>query len=413
MPNVLTVMNRPVHAPGTTGTPHGWRVARCEAWRYRIPLRRPFGGARGALSVREGLVVRLTSGAGATGIGEGVAHPFASAAALGEAWEELCAWQQALSGGDDVPVQCVEGRHLPGSGGSESWWGLRSPLVRAAVETAARDLQARERGLPLAATLAAAPRASVPVNATVGTGDPAAVVAAVAARVAQGFGCVKLKLDPERFERHVETLRLVRQAVGSGPRLRLDANAAWTVDAAIAALRRIAEFDIEYVEQPVASIAGLARVRRAAGVRIAADESVVSAAAVRALAAARAVDVVVVKPALCGIAEALRIADEADRLGLEVVVTSLLESSVGVLAALHVAAAVPGPLGACGLATAELLSGDLVQSVVPVDRGAMHLPDGPGLGVELDPVAVKRWAVGASEVRTPATNEPPDRGGAE
>jgi o-succinylbenzoate synthase len=411
MVGISTTLDRGAHASNGTAPSRDALPLRCAAWRYRIPLRRPLEGALGVLAVREGLVVRLTSVSGVSGIGEGVAHPFAPAACLAEAWQELCAWSRALGRGDDTARGWLDRSYWCASSNTESRPGFRSPLLRVALETAGRDLEACERGLTLAATLAAVPRESVMVNATVGAGEPEAVAAEVAARVAEGFACVKLKVDPERLEREVQTLRLVRQVVGSGPRLRVDANAACSAEAAIALARRITEFDVEYVEQPVASIADLARVRRATDVRIAADESVESAEAVRALAAAEAADVVVVKPALYGIAEALRIADEARRHGLEVVVTSALDTSVGIVAALHVAAAVPNAPGACGLATAGLLGGDLVQTV-PVDHGWMQLPRAPGLGVKLDPCALDRWTVDVLEVEPAAKASTFTHGGA-
>ncbi len=410
MVDIPTAVNGGAHALETREPSHAGHPHRCEAWRYRIPLRRPFGGALGTVDVREGLVVRLTGASGATGIGEGVAHPFAPAAVLAEAWQELVTWSRVLGRGDSAALRPIDWRHWPGSSDADAGGGLRSPLVRVALETAARDQEAHECGRALAATLAEVPRAAVALNATVGVGEPEGVAAEVAARVAEGFECVKLKCDAARLDRLVETLRLVRQAVGNRPRLRLDANAACSVERAIAVARRIAEFEVDYLEQPVASIAELARVRRATPVRIAADESVLSVEAVRALAAAGAADVVVVKPALCGIGAALGIADEARRQGLEVVVTSALDTSVGVVAALHVAAAVPGALGACGLATAGLLNGDLVRRTVPVDHGAMRVPGAPGLGVALDPLALRRWAVDVLEVQAPAGKADAKRG---
>jgi L-alanine-DL-glutamate epimerase-like enolase superfamily enzyme len=106
------------------------------------------------------------------------------------------------------------------------------------------------------------------------------------------------------------------------------------------------------------------------------------------------VAVLVVKPArVGGIRAARRIAEVAAAGGVATVVSTLFESGVGIAAALHLAAAVPGEGRAHGLATADLLASDLLARPLPVRAGAMAVPRGPGLGVELDEVALDRYAV--------------------
>ncbi|HSQ01286.1 MAG TPA: enolase C-terminal domain-like protein [Candidatus Dormibacteraeota bacterium] len=268
--------------------------------------------------------------------------------------------------------------------------------LRAGLECAVLDRQARAAGTPLAALLGGTRRWAIPLNALVSATAPADAAAEAAAWVARGFRCLKLKLGPRDLAGERRRLAAVRAAVGWAVTLRADANAAWSVDEAIAALSALAEFDLEYVEQPVTDVAGLAAVRRAVPVPIAADESVTDADRVDVLAAAGAADVIVIKPAWLGLRGSIDAARRAHAAGLAVTVTSALGSSVDIAAAAHIAAAIEGPLRACGLATAELLAGDLVRVPLSIADGALMVPDGPGLGVEIDREALVRFQIGRS-----------------
>ena len=289
-----------------------------------------------------------------------------------------------------------------GIGEAAAWPGAAPPdrpstaALGAGLECAELDRQARATDVPLAQLLGGARRRLIPLNALLTATAPAAAAAEAAAWVARGFRCLKLKLAPRDLAGARRRLAAVRGAVGPSVALRGDANAAWSVDEAIAALSALAEFDLEYVEQPVADVTGLAAVRRAVPVPIAADESVTDADSVDILAAAGAADVIVIKPAWLGLRASIDAARRAHAAGLAVTVTSALGSSVDIAAATHVAAAIEAPLRACGLATAGLLAGDLVRVPLSIRDGALVVPDGPGLGVELDREAVARFQVGRS-----------------
>jgi O-succinylbenzoate synthase len=157
----------------------------------------------------------------------------------------------------------------------------------------------------------------------------------------------------------------VRAALGPGVALRVDANGVWDLDTAVDMIGRLARYDLELVEQPVATLDELARLRRRVTVPLAADESVRAVDDARRLAALSAADAVVLKvQPLGGVGSALRVADAA---GVPAVVTSMLETSVGIAAGLALAAALPDLPYACGLATAGVLGGDVVlDPLVPV-----------------------------------------------
>ncbi|HWS58578.1 MAG TPA: o-succinylbenzoate synthase [Actinotalea sp.] len=222
-------------------------------------------------------------------------------------------------------------------------------------------LEAADRGWP------APLRATVPVNVTV-----PAVDGPTARRIVAGSGgCrtakVKVAEPGQNLADEVERLEAVRDALGPGGAIRIDANGAWDVDTALARLPVLdrAAGGLEYVEQPCATVPELAAVRRAAGVLVAADESVRRASDPLAVVRARAADLLVLKVAPLGGVRACL--DLAERAGLPVVVSSALETSVGLAAGLALAAALPELPFACGLATAQLLTGDVGPGPVVVD----------------------------------------------
>ncbi len=231
-------------------------------------------------------------------------------------------------------------------------WGECSPLPGypsdpSVCRTAAED--AALEGFPVPR------RDAVPVNALV---DGPFAVAEVRA-----FPAVKVKV---RDASGISLVAAVRDAVGARVAVRVDANGAWDVETAVTMIGRLARYDIEYVEQPVASLDDLARVRRRVAVPVAADECIRSRDDAVRLRALDAADVIVVKQQpLGGVRAALEVVEAA---GVPAVVSSMLETSVGIAAGLALAAALPELPFACGLATLAALPGDVTHApLVPVD----------------------------------------------
>jgi O-succinylbenzoate synthase len=199
-----------------------------------------------------------------------------------------------------------------------------------------------------------------------------------AAELVWASGCrtAKVKVADPRVDLAADARRVeaVRDALGPGGRIRVDANGAWTVPQAVDAIEVLAAAagGLEYVEQPCRTLAELAEVRRLTGVPIAADESIRRATDPAKVALTGAADIAVIKVApLGGVRSALRIAASA---GLPVVVSSAVDSSVGLAAGLALAAALPELPFACGLGTVSLLAGDLTTAALqPVD-GFIEVP---------------------------------------
>ena len=210
-------------------------------------------------------------------------------------------------------------------------------------------------------------RDAVPVNAIIPAVDPRKAAAlAYRAYFSDGCATVKVKVAEigQTLDDDVARIDAVRSALKSAgayePRIRIDANGAWSVEEAIVAIRELDQVAgrLEYVEQPCSSLAELAAVRARLGVPIAADESIRNADDPIRAARSGAADLVVIKvPPLGGVNEALRIAAAA---GLPVVVSSAMDSSVGLATGVAVAAALDDLRYACGLGTGALLADDLV-----------------------------------------------------
>lgn len=229
-------------------------------------------------------------------------------------------------------------------------------------------------------------RDRVPVNTTVPAVDPRTAHEMVAAS-----GCMTAKVkvaDPGQVLAHdLARVEAVRDALGPAGRIRVDANAAWDVDEAVAAIGALdrAAGGLEYVEQPCVTLAEMAEVRRRVEVRLAADESVRTAADPLRIAGLEAADLIVVKvQPMGGVRRALAVIEAC---GLPAVVSSAVETSVGLAAGIALAAALPDLPYACGLGTATLLAGDVVRRpLVPVDGQVPVRPIVP------DEALLQRWA---------------------
>lgn len=254
------------------------------------------------------------------------------------------------------------------------------PWLRAALDSASRPWPARVRD-------------RVEVNTTVPVVSPER-----AHELVSGSGCrtakVKVADQGTALSADLERVAAVRDALGPGGRIRVDANGGWSVDDAARAVRELdrAAGGLEYVEQPCRSIEELAAVRRRVDVPIAADESIRRESDPLAVARAGAADIAVVKVApLGGVHRALEIAAQA---GLPTVVSSAVDSAVGLAAGLALAGALPDLPYACGLATASLLVGDVVSDPVRPQDGTLPVPTAAP-----EPDLLDRWAADAATTR--------------
>lgn len=293
---------------------------------------------------------------------------------------------------------------LRGPGG----WGEWSPFLEYPPDVAEPWLRCAEEAME--GHWPTPVRDRVPVNVTVPAVDPErahAIVLAGGCRTAK----VKVAEPGQTLADDEARVEAVRDALGPGGHVRVDANGAWSVDDAVAAIGRLdrASGGLEYVEQPAASVEELARVRRRVDVPIAADESIRRADDPFRVRDLEAADIAVLKvQPLGGVRACLRIAEE---IGLPVVVSSALETSVGIAAGVALAAALPDLPHACGLATVQLLTADVVsEPLLPVDGSLpVHRPTVDVATVEMlaaSPDRLLHWQARLAAVRALREDRP-------
>lgn len=342
---------------------------------YALPFKRPYVTARGALERREMVLLRVRDEEGVAGLGEAVPLSLRGGVTLTEVVRELEEW--AARQEDE---------------------GLSAP-ARCAVAVARMDLLGRR-----AADQSGGEDEAVPCNATLAAGGPEAVVADAEAWAAEGFTTFKLKLGAEsarsvgmrrssrtRGSGDVEMVRAVREALGPEVRIRVDANQAWDFETAKVRLAELEPYGIELAEQPVGTLEELAELAEATSIPLAADESVASLDEAEEAAALGACAYTGIKLSKVGGPEdALRIADV-----LPAYITSALDGPVGIAAAAQTALSLaetghPERLHlAHGLATPRLFDSTIASAECELRNGMLHLPPGPGLGVEIDEDALQ------------------------
>ncbi len=341
---------------------------------YRIPLKRAWQSAAGGLFERTGWLIELETNKGEMGYGECAPLP-AAGTETPEAAEQW--FQTHLSGTEQRPPrEALEALPPPD----------RHPAARCGIETALLDLIAQAEGLPLHRWLNPDAPSQVCVNASLGTLDDGAPSRARAA-LKQGFSVLKLKVGIAAIDQELEWLQGLCRALPSTARLRLDANRAWDREEALRFLQGIQGLPVESLEEPLSQPEPelLAELQESAPCTLALDESL-TRLKVEPILKNRAVRRLILKPMVQGgLLPSLELAQRAKRSGIDSVVTTTLDSTVGVWSATQLAAAVTGsgqPL--ChGLATSDWLEHDLGPAPA-IRHGILQLPTEPGLGFHLN-----------------------------
>jgi muconate cycloisomerase len=360
------------------------RLSSVEVIPYALPFRKPYVTARGTLTRREMVLLRLRDEDGLEGLGEAVPLSLRGGVTIATVVRELEGTPPSIA--DALAGRsAIEGGVLRAVGA-----GLSLPAL-CALSTALLDLtEKRDR------TGAGVSTDPVRCNATLVSGPPTAVAEEARRWAADGFGTFKLKVGAGEDIAQVEA---VREALGPEAKIRLDANAAWSLEEATAILEAVEPLGIELVEQPVATIAEAARLAARTSIPLAGDESVVTVADAEAAVAAGAFATTGIKLSKVGGIEAGAAIDAA----LHAYVASALDGPVGIAAGHRLAAridaghanarhvpgdgasgsSVPATL-AHGLATQRLFSTTIASVECELRGDLLHPPPGPGLGVVID-----------------------------
>lgn len=318
--------------------------------------------AAGGVGDRGGVRIALTTDDGGTGLGETAPIPGQVGPRLEAIAAELEAWssgaightvEHALEGLDDAKI---------------------SPLTRFAVHTALVDLQTIAAGTPLSQWLRAGAPSSVNVNGLVAESNPGSVHARVGELVASGMRAIKLKVGSEELA--LDVTRIIAASEAAGPRveLRLDANRAWDADAVKRIVGRVGKHRIAFIEDPTANTSDYRTIQDDVDVPVAIDVPITSDPA--AEVARAGVDIIVVKPAAVGGVD--RIMDLArSHPGRRIIVSSSIDREIALAAAIHVAAALPGPAECHGLAMGTVVR-NLPDSFLAAS-GRLAVPETPGV----------------------------------
>nr|AGM34769.1 FldD [Paraburkholderia fungorum] len=267
--------------------------------------------------------------------------------------------------------------------------------AKAAIDIALHDLKARALNLSIADLIGGTMRKSIPIAWTLASGDTARDIDSALEMIeARRHNRFKVKLGARTPAQDLEHIRSIVKAVGDKASVRVDVNQGWDEQTASIWIPRLEEAGVELVEQPVprANFGALRRLTEQNGVAILADESLSSLSSAFELARDRAVDAFSLK--LCnmgGIANTLKVAAIAEAAGISSYGGTMLDSTVGTAAALHVYATLPSLPYGCELLGPWVLSDRLTQQDLEIKDFEVHLPVGSGLGVDLDHDKVRHY----------------------
>jgi len=269
-----------------------------------------------------------------------------------------------------------------------------NPFARAAVEMALWDLNGRALGVPVHRLLGGRVRDRVPLSWSLAVAAPQAEIEEARAKVALAHRIFKIKTAARPVAEDVERIRRLREALGPQISLRVDANQGWDRATALKAIRALAPYEVDFVEQPVPrwDLEGMAEIGRRVDVPIMADESCFTPQDAFAIARLGGVSILGLKlTKSAGLAGSMAIARIAEAAGMGCYVGCMIETSLGTAAYLHVAVSAAPVTWGCELFGPLLLTGDVVREPVRYEDGAIVALDEPGLGVEVDEVALKAW----------------------
>ncbi|MFC5827603.1 mandelate racemase/muconate lactonizing enzyme family protein [Nonomuraea insulae] len=369
-------------------------IERVEAFPVALPTVRDFALSGGAVTtagrpaVR--VLVKVTATDGATGWGEATPIPSWTYETTESILSTITRYLAPVAIGR--PLWDLDGLVTAFDRTLSRGFSIGMPLARAAVDVACHDALARSRGLSLAELWGRRRRDTIELAWIVAGQTPGEVAASVAEGRAHGYRHVKVKVGLHgSLKAEVAVVEAVRQAAPDAV-IWVDANQAFTADAALRLARALVPYDVAVFEQPVPSndLAGLRRLREASPITIAVDESLRHPSDLATFVRLDAIDVVVAKVQRCGgLTLALRQCQLAEDCGLPVMGSGLTESDIGLAASLHLFAAfgvdTPVDLNGRQFLTSPYATGPVIE----IADGIAKVPSGPGLGIEVDEEVIR------------------------
>jgi len=380
------IMRKPLRAAGeldaVQDAARRLKITDVEIFLFDIPLVQPFRIAIGEMSAATDVLVRVRTDGGITGLGEACPFP----PITGETQETNAAAAKAIRsqvlGRDPLAIESLLAEVGP--------FVHSNPSAVAAFDSAFYDILGKVAGLPLFRLLGG-DKTSFETDITAGLDTPEAMAQRAKGFAAHAYRTIKVMVG-QGADLDAARIRAIREAVGPEVNLRIDANQGWTVPQAVEALRKIADFKVEFVEQPVVAsdIPGMNAVRRASPIPVMADEACFLPADALKLIRAEACDYLNIKLMKAGgISNAVKIAHLAEAANMRCMVGCMLESKIALTAAAHVVAACRNIVFADLDGNSEHTL-DPVLGGVTVKAGTMTLPEAPGLGCDVDPAFLKK-----------------------
>jgi L-alanine-DL-glutamate epimerase-like enolase superfamily enzyme len=368
------------------------KITRLEVFPIGLPYGRPYEQATGTAEMAKRVIVKVHTDEGIVGLGEAsTVLPDRT----GESAESITVilvnhLGPLLLGEDPLQIQSVMHKLRRAS---MDKYGF--PYSKAALDIALHDIAGKALNVPVAVLLGGIVRSRIAVSRSVPIKSPDETAEEALKLKALGYALltVKVGLDPEEDLKRVAA---VRRAVGDGFRVEVDANQGYRADVAVRILRRMEDHGIENVEQPCPwwDLHGMAEVTRALDTTVTADESVITPADAMNVVRLGAADAITIKLAKCGgFLPSKRIAAVAETAGLSCNMGSQHPAGIGTAAMCHFWASTPEITDVGYGAPGERFADDVITNPIRFADGMVHLPEGPGLGVDVDDEKLARYAI--------------------
>ncbi len=362
------------------------KIQRIEAIAVRLPLVQPIKRSKGVLTTADNMLVRLEAG-GVVGWGEAGSAPTMTGEfveSMAAAVNHLAIFLEGAQLSEIAQLSEVMDANLYGNSGA-----------KAAIEMAAHDALGKALGKPVYELLGEKRRSRIPALRMIASGDAAADVVEAARCKSEGYVAYKIKVGAGDVKYDIARTRAVCAALGNDVLISADANQNWSVAHALEYVRAVQDTTLNFLEQPVAAedLTGMAEIAAATRIAIGCDEGVHGLADIRNHHAARAASGASLKAIkMGGLRPMYDAADLCHELGMHVnLACKIAESGIATAAVLHMAAAVPSLDWGVSL-TSQYLAADVLVRPVAFSKGYAEVPDGAGLGIEVDESRVRRFA---------------------
>ncbi len=362
------------------------KITQVEAIPIKIPLKSPFAIAVGTITHTNHVLIRMIDDSGRVGWGESITfHPV-----YGYDQRSLC--QVAC----DHLIPAVIGLDPRDTAGLHHRMDLAIPknlMAKTGLDIAAYDLAGQAAGVPIHALIGGRRVEAVDQIGPIGLETPEEAARAAVDKLAQGFATIKVKIG-QNAARDIARVRAVREAVGEDVPLRVDGNSGYDRATALSTFRRLEGVGLEWIEQPLPGwdLEGMAMLAQRLDTPIAVDESMYTAHDAALCIRLGAADVVNIKVAKCGgLYRSQKIAAVCEAAGVPCFLGGCIETTVGTAAALHFYAATPNVVSAAEIHGSPFYVDDVAKEPFALTDGALVVPTGPGLGIEVDEEKVRKY----------------------